>query len=102
MTHRVLTRWGKVRLMSTPAFACFRRFRTLAIGVGGAGWALGCGSGEEAAAPDPGTATPNVTSSLGYNLDYPGDWTNLPPFIDQMKNSRAPHGNCSDADAECD
>jgi hypothetical protein len=39
---------------------------------------------------------------LGYNLDFPGDWTNLPPFIDQMKNARAMRGECSELDAECD
>jgi len=41
-------------------------------------------------------------SSLGYNLDYPGDWTNMPPFIDQMKNARAVVGECSLADPGCD
>src|SRR5690606_1415353 len=41
-------------------------------------------------------------SPLGYNLDYPGDWTNLPPFIDQMKNARAVRGECSSADPGCD
>jgi hypothetical protein len=41
-------------------------------------------------------------SMLGYNLDFPGDWTNLPPFIDQMKNARALRGECSELDAECD
>jgi hypothetical protein len=39
---------------------------------------------------------------LGYNLDYPGDFTNLPPFIDQIANSRAPIGSCSDDDSDCD
>jgi hypothetical protein len=63
---------------------------------------LGCGSEPGSPAAHPGSATPNTLSSLGYNLDYPGDWTNLPPFIDQMKNSRAPLGNCSDLDPACD
>jgi hypothetical protein len=39
---------------------------------------------------------------LGYNLDFPGDWTNLPPFIDQFKNARALYGACAEADADCD
>lgn len=41
-------------------------------------------------------------STLGYNMDYPGDWTNMPPFIDQMKNARAVQGECSGADPDCD
>jgi hypothetical protein len=41
-------------------------------------------------------------STLGYNMDYPGDWTNMPPFIDQMKNARAVEGECSAADPACD
>lgn len=66
--------------------------------------AVACGSGNiELQGPRrPGTAVPNTGSSLGYNLDFPGDWTNLPPFIDQMKNSRAPVGNCGDEDPDCD
>jgi hypothetical protein len=39
---------------------------------------------------------------LGYNLDFPGDWTNLPPFIDHFKNARALYGACSEADSDCD
>lgn len=39
---------------------------------------------------------------IGYNMDYPGDWTNLPPFIDNFKNARGFRGACSDADADCD
>jgi hypothetical protein len=39
---------------------------------------------------------------LGYNMDFPGDWTNLPPFIDHMKNARGMHGACSERDADCD
>ncbi len=38
---------------------------------------------------------PTQTFSVGYNLDYPGDWTNLPPFIDQYKNGRGLLGACS-------
>src|SRR5688572_25715550 len=44
----------------------------------------------------------NARSMVGYNLDYPGDWTGLPPFIDLMKNARAWQGSCSDADPNCD
>ena len=50
----------------------------------------------------PGNALPNTSSSLGYNLDFPGDWTNLPPFIDEVRNSRAPRGNCASEDPDCD
>ncbi len=39
---------------------------------------------------------------VGYNLDYPGDWTGLPPFIDLMKNARVWSGACGDADSHCD
>jgi hypothetical protein len=39
---------------------------------------------------------------LGYNMDYPGDWTNLPPFIDNFKNARGFQGSCSDGDPECE
>lgn len=39
---------------------------------------------------------------LGYNMDYPGDWTNVPPFIDQMKNARVFRGECTSADPGCD
>jgi hypothetical protein len=63
----------------------------------------GCGSTTgDVAASAPGPTLPNVDSSLGYNLDFPGDWTNLPPFIDEVMNSRAPRGNCESDDASCD
>jgi hypothetical protein len=39
---------------------------------------------------------------LGYNLDYPGDWTNLPPFIDNFKNARGFQGSCGESEPECD
>jgi hypothetical protein len=39
---------------------------------------------------------------VGYNLDFPGEWTHLVPFIDQMKNARAPEGKCAESDASCD
>ncbi|MEY2934695.1 MAG: hypothetical protein RL033_5444, partial [Pseudomonadota bacterium] len=55
---------------------------------------------------DPGPATPpraaNARSAVGYNLDFPGDWTGLPPFIDLMKNARVWHGSCPDSDGDCD
>ncbi len=35
---------------------------------------------------------------LGYNMDYPGDWSNLPPFIDHFKNARGFTGVCADED----
>jgi hypothetical protein len=38
---------------------------------------------------------------LGYNLDYPGDWTNLPPFIDNFKNARGFQGSCG-GEPDCD
>jgi hypothetical protein len=38
---------------------------------------------------------------LGYNMDFPGDWTNLPPFIDNFKNARGFQGSCADTDPEC-
>lgn len=59
-----------------------------------------------AAAPDApdriAASAPRSPSMLGYNMDYPGDWTNLPPFIDQMKNARAFQGDCGSADPDCD
>ncbi|MEY4544952.1 MAG: hypothetical protein RL685_1147 [Pseudomonadota bacterium] len=45
---------------------------------------------------------PAADFRLGYNLDFPGDWTNLPPFIDQFKNARAMYGGCAESDPECD
>jgi hypothetical protein len=68
--------------------------------------AVGCGSPEpssriEALRP-PQRETPTLGSMLGYNLDFPGDWTNQPPFIDLVKNSRAPAGDCSRDDPDCD
>ena len=47
-------------------------------------------------------SAPRKASTLGYNMDFPGDWTNVPPFIDQMKNARALQGDCSSADPDCD
>jgi hypothetical protein len=48
------------------------------------------------------TGSENARSVVGYNLDYPGDWTGQPPFIDLMKNARPWQGSCSDADPNCD
>jgi hypothetical protein len=65
--------------------------------------AVGNGSASSAASSlDAAPSAPRKASTLGYNMDYPGDWTNLPPFIDQMKNARALEGECSAADANCD
>lgn len=44
----------------------------------------------------------NARSMVGYNLDFPGDWTGLPPFVDLMKNARAWQGSCADSDPSCD
>jgi hypothetical protein len=44
----------------------------------------------------------NARSAVGYNMDFPGDWTGLPPFIDLMKNARAWSGSCSEAERQCD
>jgi hypothetical protein len=41
-------------------------------------------------------------SILGYNMDYPGDWSNVPPFIDQVKNARAIQGECDALEPGCD
>lgn len=57
-------------------------------------------SGE--ARPARATGAENARSMVGYNLDYPGDWTGMPPFIDLMKNARVWLGSCSDADPNCD
>ena len=68
--------------------------------------AAGCGSFDgDALSPSPARTprreSPNQTSLLGYNLDFPGDWTDMPPFIDLMQNSRVPEGKCSEDDPEC-
>jgi hypothetical protein len=81
--------------------------RAWAFGLGIlASTSAGCAGTEaepagRAAASTPHRSTPS-SSLLGYNLDYPGDWTDLPPFIDLMKNSRAPAGSCSEQDPQCD
>jgi hypothetical protein len=41
-------------------------------------------------------------SPLGYNLDFPGDWTYLRPFIDLMHNARPWTGTCAEDDPRCD
>lgn len=52
--------------------------------------------------PQVARGTPSSAQQTGYNMDYPGDWTNAPPFIDLMKNARAVLGSCSSADPGCD
>ncbi|MEO8178871.1 MAG: hypothetical protein ABI895_08565 [Deltaproteobacteria bacterium] len=48
-------------------------------------------------------AAANARSAVGYNLDFPGDWTWLPPFIDLMKNARPWAGGCEGSgDRHCD
>jgi len=44
----------------------------------------------------------NARSAVGYNLDFPGDWTWLPPFIDLMKNARPWAASCAASDRQCD
>jgi hypothetical protein len=69
--------------------------------VGGASDAAGAEHPASLAPPSAGDLH-RPASTLGYNMDYPGDWTNNPPFIDQMKNARAVQGECSSADPGCD
>lgn len=79
----------------------------VALTLGGC-WALKqTGALNDASEPPPPEPEPVVVRRaeqpgfvLGYNLDYPGDWTAQPPFIDQMKNSRALTGSCEPD--ECD
>jgi hypothetical protein len=44
----------------------------------------------------------NARSAVGYNLDFPGDWSGMPPFIDLLKNARPWQGACGDAEPHCD
>ena len=44
----------------------------------------------------------NARSVVGYNLDFPGDWTGLPPFVDLMKNARGWLGACEGDTSDCD
>lgn len=52
--------------------------------------------------PEAGSGEENARSVVGYNLDFPGDWSGLVPFIDLMKNARAWSGSCPESDPECD
>ncbi len=52
--------------------------------------------------PLPPTARAHPRSPLGYNLDFPGDWSNLRPFIDLMHNARPWAGACAEDDRRCD
>ncbi|HKO90144.1 MAG TPA: hypothetical protein VJU61_03265 [Polyangiaceae bacterium] len=75
--------------------------RSLALAGALLSWGCGSESQTSVEAP-PRRETPNQASVLGYNLDFPGDWTNQPPFIDLIENSRAPAGDCSAQDPDCD
>ena len=44
----------------------------------------------------------NARSTIGYNLDFPGDWSNLMPFIDLMHDARPWMGACGEIDPHCD
>ncbi len=44
----------------------------------------------------------NARSPLGYNLDFPGDWSRLMPFLDLMRDARPWVGSCGAADPACD
>jgi len=44
----------------------------------------------------------NARSTIGYNLDYPGDWSNLMPFIDLMHDACPWMGSCGESDPRCD
>lgn len=46
--------------------------------------------------------TANARSTLGYNLDFPGDWSNLMPFIDLMRDARPWMGACVESEPDCD
>jgi hypothetical protein len=50
----------------------------------------------------PAVGTANARSTIGYNLDFPGDWSNLMPFIDLMHDARPWMGACGDSDPHCD
>src|SRR6185295_20376447 len=52
--------------------------------------------------PKPPGGTGNARSAVGYNLDFPGDWSGLPPFIDLMKNARPWAASCAASDRQCD
>ena len=39
---------------------------------------------------------------IGYNLDFPGDWSNLMPFIDLMHDARPWAGCCAEKDRRFD
>ena len=52
--------------------------------------------------PRPPVPVPDQPLLVGYNLDFPGDWSNLMPFIDLMHDARPWSGTCSDSDPKCD
>jgi hypothetical protein len=47
-------------------------------------------------------AMPTPPLVIGYNLDFPGDWSNLMPFIDLMHDARPWAGCCSGTDPKFD
>jgi hypothetical protein len=53
-------------------------------------------------APPGHTARSDPRSPIGYNLDFPGDWSLLRPFIDLMHNARPWAGVCAAPDPHCD
>jgi hypothetical protein len=59
-------------------------------------------SENEPPTPADASSVPRHPSILGYNMDYPGDWSNVPPFIDQVKNGRAIQGECDAVEPGCD
>ena len=65
-------------------------------------------AGERAAMPPSQGAPPvlvghsDARSPIGYNLDFPGEWSRLRPFIDLMHNARPWAGVCAAADPHCD
>jgi hypothetical protein len=74
----------------------------LALGVMACGGSASLPGDAPSSVAPPQREAPNQDSTLGYNLDFPGDWSDLPPFIDLIKNSRAPVGECDDSVPNCD
>jgi len=66
------------------------------------GWIPPPSSAGEGGAPSGQPGAPNARSVVGYNMDFPGDWTWQPPFIDLMKNARVWAAGCRESDRHCD